>query len=53
MNTARLIAAKRDGCELTREDIGSLIRGFVAGDVADSQMSAFAMAVFFRGMNDD
>lgn len=53
MNAARLIAAKRDGCELTRADIGSLIRGFVAGDVADSQMSAFAMAVFFRGMTDD
>lgn len=53
MNAARLIAAKRDGCELTRADIASLIRGFVAGDVADSQMSAFAMAVFFRGMTDD
>ena len=53
MNSARLIAAKRDGCELTREDIGQLIRGFVAGDVADSQMSAFAMAVFFRGMTND
>ena len=53
MNAARLIAAKRDGCELTRADIASLIHGFVAGDVADSQMSAFAMAVFFRGMTDD
>lgn len=53
MNAARLIAAKRDGFELTRSDIGQLIRGFVAGDVTDSQMSAFAMAVFFRGMTDD
>lgn len=53
MNPARLIAAKRDGCELTREDLGDLIRGFVTGDVSDSQMSAFAMAVYFRGMTDD
>jgi pyrimidine-nucleoside phosphorylase len=45
-----LIARKRDGDELSPEDIASLIRGFVAGEVADYQMTAFAMAVYLRGM---
>jgi pyrimidine-nucleoside phosphorylase len=45
-----LIARKRDGEELSSEDIAWLIRGFVAGEVADYQMTAFAMAVCLRGM---
>jgi pyrimidine-nucleoside phosphorylase len=46
-----LLAKKRDGGALTPEEIGWLIRGFVHRDVADYQMSAFAMAVLLRGMN--
>jgi pyrimidine-nucleoside phosphorylase/thymidine phosphorylase len=49
--TPELIAAKRDGLALSRDDIAGLIAGFVRGDVADYQMTAFAMAVFFRGMS--
>jgi pyrimidine-nucleoside phosphorylase len=45
-----LIARKRDGGALSAAEIQHLVRGFVAGDVADYQMSALAMAVFFRGM---
>lgn len=45
-----LIARKREGETLTSEEIGWLVDGYVNGDVADYQMSAFAMAVFFKGM---
>jgi pyrimidine-nucleoside phosphorylase len=48
--TPELIAAKRDGHALSADDIAQLIAGFVHGEVADYQMTAFAMAVFFRGM---
>lgn len=42
--------AKRDGKGLSEEEIRALIDGFVRGEVPDYQMTAFAMAVFFRGM---
>jgi pyrimidine-nucleoside phosphorylase len=45
-----LIVKKREGEELAKEEIRALIEGFTRGDVADAQMSAFAMAVYFRGM---
>ncbi|MBN8612234.1 MAG: thymidine phosphorylase [Deltaproteobacteria bacterium] len=45
-----LIARKRDGGALSPAEIQGLVSGFVRGDVADYQMSAFAMAVFFKGM---
>jgi len=50
MHAPTLIARKREGEELSSAEIGWLVDGYVAGDVADYQMSAFAMAVFFRGM---
>ncbi len=46
-----LIRAKRDGRELADADIRWLISAYTAGLVADEQMSALAMAVFFRGMS--
>ncbi len=52
MNPVRLIAQKRDGQELPRDEIAFLIRGFVDGDVPEYQMSALAMAVYFQGMTD-
>jgi pyrimidine-nucleoside phosphorylase/thymidine phosphorylase len=45
-----LIHKKRDGGELTREEIDFLVRGYARGEVPDYQAAAFAMAVFFRGM---
>ena len=45
-----LIAKKRDGKALDRAEIVWLVDAFVAGEVADYQMSAFAMAVYLRGM---
>ena len=46
-----LIVKKRDGGELTTEAIQWMIRGVVDGAVPDYQMSAMAMAIYFRGMN--
>ena len=50
MHIPALIEKKRDGHELTKEEIEQLITGFTSGAVADYQMSAWAMAVFFKGM---
>ncbi len=46
-----LIRAKRDGRELTDDDIAWLIAAYTAGEIADEQMSALAMAIFFRGLS--
>ena len=50
MHIPTLIARKRDGAELTREEIRDVISAFTAGDMPEYQMSALAMAIFFRGM---
>lgn len=50
MLPASIIAKKRDGNELSESEIQFLVRGFVQNTVTDYQMTAFAMAVFFRGM---
>lgn len=52
MRAVDLIAKKRDGAALTREEITWLINGYAAGDIPDYQMSAWAMAVVLRGMDD-
>jgi thymidine phosphorylase len=46
-----LIRAKRDGGTLTGADIRWLMRAYLAGDVADEQMSALLMAIYFRGLD--
>ena len=50
MRAVDLIQKKRDGQELSSNEIQWLIEGYVAGSVPDYQMSAFAMAVYFQGM---
>ncbi len=50
MHIPTLIAAKRDGEELSGREIVKLIEGYTSGDIPDYQMAAFAMAVFFKGM---
>ena len=52
MRTVDLIQRKRDGEELTPEEITSLVEGYATGQVPDFQMSAFLMAVFFSGLSD-
>jgi pyrimidine-nucleoside phosphorylase len=47
---AWVIQKKRDGEELSPQEITAFIQGVTSGEIADYQASAFLMAVFFRGM---
>jgi pyrimidine-nucleoside phosphorylase len=46
-----IIEKKRDGKSLADEEIRFFIKGYTNGTIPDYQMSALAMAVYFRGMN--
>ena len=50
MRMVDLIAKKRDGNELTTEEINFIIKGYTDGSIPDYQMSALAMAIFFQDM---
>ncbi len=50
MHVPTVIERKRDGAELSPNEIAALIDGFTRGEIPAYQMSAWAMAVFFRGM---
>lgn len=50
MRALDIILKKRDGLELTQEEIKYFIEGYTRGDIPDYQASAWAMAVLFRGM---
>src|SRR5712671_599038 len=52
MRTVDLIHRKRDGEELTPEEITALVDGYTRNEIPDYQMSAFLMAVFYSGMTD-
>ncbi|WP_129688656.1 pyrimidine-nucleoside phosphorylase [Gottfriedia acidiceleris] len=52
MRMVDLIEKKRDGKTLTTEEVNFVIKGFTDGSVPDYQMSAFAMAVFLKGMTE-
>ena len=47
-----LIAKKRDGGELSREEIYFMIDGYTRGEIPDYQMSAMCMAILLKGMSD-
>lgn len=46
-----LILKKKQGKELTKEEIYYMIEGFTKGDIPDYQMSAMTMAICFQGMS--
>src|SRR5215475_12791634 len=50
MRIVDLIRKKRDGHELTREEIQFIVRGYTDAQFPDYQMSAWLMAVLLRGM---
>lgn len=52
MRMVDLIEKKRDGFELSTEEIQYIVTGYTAGDIDDYQMSAFLMAVYFQNMTD-
>ena len=48
---AELIERKRNGEELSDEEIADLVLGYTRGDVPDYQMAAWCMAVYFKGLS--
>ncbi len=52
MRAYDLILKKREGNELSKEEIEFLIDGFTNGEIPDYQMSALSMAIYFNGMKD-
>jgi pyrimidine-nucleoside phosphorylase len=48
---AELIQRKRDGGELSDDELSELILGFTRGEIPDYQLAAFCMAVYFRGLS--
>lgn len=53
MRAVDIIEKKRDGAELTAEEIGYFIQGYTDGSIPDYQAAAWAMAVYLRGMSDE
>lgn len=53
MRVVDLIDKKKKGESLLNEEIDFLLENYLSGNVSDYQMSAFLMAVYFKGMNDD
>ncbi len=51
MDIVSIIDKKRKGLSLTKEDIDFMVMGYVRGEVADYQMSAFLMSICIQGMN--
>ena len=47
-----LIMKKRNGGVLTDQEIEYMVNGYVKGEIADYQMSAMLMSIWFKGMND-
>lgn len=52
MRTVDLITRKRDGEELSAEELAYLVEGYTRGEIPDYQMSAFLMATFYSGMSE-
>lgn len=53
MRMYEIIQKKRNGGELTREEIQAVIRGYVAGEIPDYQVAALCMAIYFRSMTEE
>lgn len=53
MTVVELIERKRNGGRLSAGELRALMQSYADGNVPDYQMSAFAMAVYFRGMDDE
>jgi len=51
MRAVDIIVKKRDGGELTRDEIAFVVHGYANGDIPDYQAAAWLMAVFLQGMN--
>ncbi|HZD87020.1 MAG TPA: thymidine phosphorylase [Gaiellaceae bacterium] len=52
IRTAELIERKRDGGELSGDELAELVLAYTRGEVPDYQIAAFLMAVYFRGLSE-
>ena len=52
MNTVEIITKKRDGLELTWEEINFFVRGITSKEIPDYQITPFLMAIYLNGMTD-
>jgi pyrimidine-nucleoside phosphorylase len=52
VHAAEVIRRKRDGVELSEDELRELVLAYARGEVPDYQMAAFCMAVYFRGLSD-
>ena len=52
MNAVDIIIKKRDGVELTNDEIAFFIRGYTQGEIPDYQAAAWAMPILCMGMTD-
>ena len=53
MRAVDIIIKKRNGGKLSKEEINFMVSGFTDGSIENYQMSAFTMAIYFNGMDDD
>jgi len=53
MTAEQIIIKKRNGVELTEQEIRFMIDGLLGGEVTEYQMSALLMAIYFQGMTFD
>src|SRR5437867_12452947 len=52
MRPQDIIRKKRDGAELSRDEITYFVQGVTSGEIADYQSTALLMAIFLNGMTD-
>ena len=53
MNILEIIAKKRDGLKLNKEEIEFFVNGYTEGKITDYQAAALVMAIYIRGMDDE
>lgn len=53
MNILEIIAKKRDGQKLNKEEIKYFVNGYTNGSITDYQAAALVMAIYIRGMDDE
>lgn len=53
MNILDIIAKKRDGGKLNKEEIDFFIKGYTSGEITDYQAAALVMAIYIREMDDE